>query len=198
MSEDPNKLNNDAETLEAESAANGVEAIREEGLDEAPPEETRDPLAALEAKAKENWGLYIRATADLENYRKRAARERQEASRYANESLLTKLIPVLDSFEMALAASEGAAASSEDAVRKGIEMIRGQFLTALAGAGLEEVDATDQAFDPNLHEAVSTMESADVEEGHVLQQLRKGYRLNDRLLRPATVVVAKAPVDPEG
>jgi molecular chaperone GrpE len=158
---------------------------------EAPPE-TPEELAALRdqaARANENRDLYVRAVADLENFRKRAARERQDAVRYANESLLGKILPVLDSFELALAATD----SAHEAMRDGVKMIFDQLRGALSEAGLEEVDATGQAFDPALHEAVSMLETADVPDGHVVQQLRKGYRLNDRLLRPATVVVARAP-----
>lgn len=150
-------------------------------------------LKAQAAKADEHWQQLLRTAAELENYKKRAAREKQEAIRYANESMLTKLIPVLDNFEMALAAASSASASSADSLQQGVSMIQQQLKQVLADAGLEEVIAAGQAFDPNCHEAVSQQESAEVPEGHVLQQLRKGYKLRDRLLRPATVIVAKAP-----
>ena len=97
---------------------------------------------------------------------------------------------------MALAAVQncqtGAASSS---LQSGINMILQQFKSALTEAGLEEVDATGKPFDPNLHEAVSQQETAEVPEGHVVQQLRKGYKLRDRLLRPASVIIAKKPAD---
>lgn len=153
---------------------------------------TPEDLASLReqaAQAEDNRNLYVHAMADLDNFRKRAARERQDAVKYANESLLNKIIPVLDSFEMALAATDSAHA----AVRDGVKMILDQLRGALGEAGLEEIDAAGQVFDPSLHEAVSMQETADVADGHVVHQLRKGYRLNDRLLRPATVVVARAP-----
>jgi molecular chaperone GrpE len=156
-------------------------------------------LQAQAAKAQEYRDQLLRTAADLDNYKKRAAREKQDAVKYANESLLGKLIPVLDNFEMALAAvssaqNTGAAeGTTADSLQQGVLMIQQQLKQVLADAGLEEINAAGKPFDPNCHEAVSQQESADVPEGHVLQQLRKGYKLRERLLRPATVVVAKSP-----
>ncbi len=152
-----------------------------------------EELRGRAAKTEEHWDRLVRTTADFDNFRKRAAREKQDAIRYANESLMTKLIPVLDSFDAALAATQSASDPAADALAKGVGMVQQQFKAALADAGLEEVDATGQVFDPNWHEAVSQQESAEIPEGQVLQQLRKGYKLRDRLLRPATVIVAKHP-----
>jgi molecular chaperone GrpE len=162
------------------------------------PLENIQQLQAQAAKADEYRDQLLRTAADLDNYKKRAAREKQEAIRFANESLLGKLIPVLDNFDMALAAvssaqGESAQAANTDSLQQGVSMIQQQLRQVLADAGLEEINATGQPFDPNYHEAVSQQESKDVPEGHVLQQLRKGFKLRDRLLRPATVVVAKAP-----
>ena len=149
-------------------------------------------LEARAAKADENWERLLRTTADFENFKKRAAREKQDAIKFANESLIQKLIPILDNFDMALGAVQsGQPDSSSASLQTGINMILQQFKTTLADAGLEEVDATGKPFDPNLHEAISQQESADLPEGHVLLQLRKGYKLRERLLRPASVVVAK-------
>ena len=155
-------------------------------------------LQAQAAKADEYRDQLLRTAADLDNYKKRAAREKQEASKYANESLLKKLIPVLDNFDMAFAAvssaqGETASSANTDSLQQGVSMIQQQLRQALAEAGLEEINAAGQPFDPNYHEAVSQQESAEVPEGHVVQQLRKGFKLRERLLRPATVVVAKAP-----
>jgi molecular chaperone GrpE len=157
---------------------------------------TPEELAALQAraaKADEHWQNLLRTTADFDNFKKRAARERQEALKFATEGLLEKLIPVLDNFEMALLAAQQGQATSAESLRTGVQMIHQQLRNVLADAGLTEVSAQGQVFDPNVHEAVSQQESTTLPEGHVLQQLRKGYRLRDRLLRPATVVVAKAP-----
>jgi molecular chaperone GrpE len=161
-------------------------------------EENIRELLSLAAKADEYRDQLLRTAADLDNYKKRAAREKQEAIKFANESLLGKLIPVLDNFDMALAAVSSAQgekdqSASTDSLQQGVSMIQQQLRQALADAGLEEINATGQPFDPNYHEAVSQQESADVPEGHVVQQLRKGFKLRERLLRPATVIVAKAP-----
>ena len=145
------------------------------------------------AKADEHWDRLLRTTADFENFKKRAAREKQDAIKFANETLLQKLIPILDNFDMALSATQTAQTDAAQSLQTGINMIHQQLKTAMTEAGLEEVNAEGKVFDPNLHEAVSQQESSDVPEGHVLQQLRKGYKFRDRLLRPATVVVARRP-----
>lgn len=152
-----------------------------------------EELRARAAKADEVWERLLRTTADFDNFKKRAARERQDAARFANEGLIQKLIPVLDNFEMALAASQSQPTNSGESLQAGIAMIQQQLKSALVETGVEEVDATGKPFDPNLHEAVSQQESAEVVEGHVIQQLRKGYKLRERLLRPATVIIAKSP-----
>ena len=150
-----------------------------------------EALRALAAKADENWDRYLRQVAEFENFKKRAARERQDAIRYATESLLERLIPVLDNFEMALSAANQPQSNSVESIRTGVSMIYAQLRSAVTEYGLEEILASNQPFDPNCHEAVSQQDSSEVPEGHVLQQLRKGYKLKDRLLRPATVVVAR-------
>ena len=166
--------------------------------DEQPLTEERvQELQAQAAKADEYRDQLLRTAADLDNYRKRAAREKQEAIKFANESLLGKLIPVLDNFDMALAAVSSAQGTATqgatDSLQQGVSMIQQQLKQVLADAGLEEINSAGEPFDPNYHEAVSQQESAEVPEGHVLQQLRKGFKLRERLLRPATVVIAKAP-----
>jgi molecular chaperone GrpE len=156
------------------------------------PEQLNE-LKERAAKADEHWDRLLRTTADFDNFKKRAAREKQEAIKFANENLLQKLIPVLDSLDMALTAAQANQAEGGQSLQAGFSMIGQQLKSALADAGLEEVDATGKHFDPNLHEAVSQKETAEVPEGQVVQQLRKGYKLRERLLRPATVIVAKHP-----
>ena len=163
---------------------------------ESAPEASETPGSAAEwaelrakaAKADEHWNTLLRTTADFDNFKKRAARERQEAFKFASEAMI-------DNFEMAFQAAQQTsnAGSSADSLRTGITMILQQFKGVLADEGLTELNAQGQPFDPNLHEAVSQQETTDYPDGHVVQQLRKGYRLKERLLRPATVVVAKAP-----
>lgn len=168
-------------------------AAVDDTLEQAITPEQVEELKQKAAKAEEHWDRLLRVTADLDNYRKRAVREKQEAIRYANESLLEKLIPVLDNFDMALAATQKVENDAAQSVQTGVGMIYQQLKGVLVDAGLEEVDATGKAFDPNLHEAVSQHHTGDVPEGQVVQQLRKGYKLKDRLLRPATVIVSAPP-----
>lgn len=178
--------------------ATGAEPIHQAEPTPTPfsPKELEE-LKARAAKADEHWDRLLRTTADFENFKKRATRERHEAVKFANEALIQKLLPVLDHFDMALAAAGNAQADTAQSLHAGISMVHQQLKTTLAEAGLEEVDAQGKPFDPHLHEAVSQQPTADVPEGHVAQQLRKGYKLRGRLLRPAAVVVAKAPMAPE-
>jgi|SRR3954462_8763543 molecular chaperone GrpE len=161
-------------------------------VDEISAEEFAD-LKAKAGKADENWDKYVRSVADLDNYKKRAARERSDAIKYANEALLEKLLPIVDNFEAALTAANNTSGANVDSLKTGINMIHSQLKNFLAENGIEEIDAAGKPFDPNLHEAVSQQPTQDVPEGHVAQQMRKGYKYRDRLLRPAMVVVAKKP-----
>lgn len=150
-------------------------------------------LQTQAAKANEHWERLLRATAEFDNFKKRAARERQDAIKFANESLLQKLLPVLDNFDAALTAAQTGKAETTQSLVTGVTMIQQQLRSTLIEAGLEEIEAAGKAFDPNLHEAVSQVETTEHPDGHVAQQLRRGYKLKERLLRPATVIVAKAP-----
>jgi molecular chaperone GrpE len=152
-----------------------------------------EELKGKAAKADENWDKYVRVVADLDNYKKRAARERTEAVKYANEGLIEKLLPIVDNFEAALNAANSPQGGNVDSLKTGIQMIFTQMKSFLGEAGVEEIDAINKPFDPNLHEAVSQQASTEVPEGQVIQQMRKGYRYRDRLIRPAMVVVAKKP-----
>ena len=131
----------------------------------------------------------LRMQADFDNFRQRAQREKDEARQFANQSLIERQLPVLDNFEMALAAAKDA----DPAIRDGVQMIYDQLLGILRESGVETIDAVGEEFDPNLHEAISQQETAEVEPGMVVEQVQRGYRLNERLVRPARVVVAKAP-----
>jgi molecular chaperone GrpE len=159
------------------------------------PKEIED-LTAKAAQAEQYHDQLLRTAAEFENFRKRSARERSDALRFANEGVLQKLVPVLDNFEMAMQAAN-APSTTVQAMQAGIAMIHQQLKSALGEAGLEEIDAAGRTFDPNIHEAVSQEESAEVGEGTVVRQVRKGYKLRERLLRPAAVVVAKAPAGKE-
>jgi molecular chaperone GrpE len=191
------EMSNETErAAETEQTDGADSAVMQETEEQSAPDWTPEQVEQWReqaGKAQEHWDRLVRVSADFDNYKKRAARERQEAVRFANESLLQKLLPVLDSFEMALAATNNPPGHAADALKTGVDMIQNQLRTILAEAGLEEIDATGKPFDPNWHEAVSQLPSAEVPEGNVLQQIRKGFKLNERLIRPASVVVAKKP-----
>ena len=177
------KTETEATPAEKTSAHEGVPPVAEQ----------IEELKNRAAKADENWERLLRTTADFDNFKKRAAREKTEAVQYANAGLLQKILPVLDNFEMALVAVHTVKDEKLTSLQSGVLMIQQQLKNVLVESGLEEIDALGKPFDPNLHEAISEQESAEVPDGNVLQQLRKGYKLKDRLLRPATVIVAKAP-----
>ncbi len=187
------KTNKMPEATPAAEAGPDGQAPNESLIPEPLTPEQLDDLKSRAARADDNWERLLRTTADFENFKKRAAREREEATRYANEGLIKKLVTVLDNLYMALAAAGQHKANTAQSLQTGVAMIQQQLRSVLAEAGLEEVDATGKTFDPNWHEAVSQQESREVAEGQVLQQLRKGYKLRDRLIRPATVIVARKP-----
>lgn len=152
-------------------------------------------LQELQAKADENWEKYLRAAAELENVRKRAARDVEKAHKFALERFASELLAVLDSLEAGLAAGEEADAET---LLKGKEATLKQLLTIMQRFGIEEVDPHGEPFDPTLHEAMTVQPSADVEPGSVVTVFQKGYALNGRLLRPARVVVAAEAEDSAG
>lgn len=164
----------------------GMEKSREEPLQAA--------LAQAEATAQENWNKYLRAVAELDNVRKRAARDVEQARRFGVERLAAELLPVLDSLEMGLEAGAGASAESLlEGKQATLRLLRG----ALEKFGVETVAPAGQPFDPQLHEAISIQAVAGAEPGAVLAVVQKGYQLNGRLLRPARVVVSGSPAAPQ-
>jgi molecular chaperone GrpE len=148
--------------------------------------------AVAQASQAAEWkDRLLRAQAEWDNSRKRILREKEDAVRYAGEALLERLLPVLDNFEMGMQAAKSA--TDAKAIAQGLEMVLAQFQQVLRDAGVEPIDAVGQPFDPHRHEALGHHESADHPEGHILSQMRKGYKLKDRLLRAASVFVAKPP-----
>lgn len=133
----------------------------------------------------------LRTAADFENYRKRSAREKEEAVRYANASLLRQLIPILDNFELGLEAA-AANPAAQDLVQ-GMKMVQKQLEELLRNQNVDKIDAVGKPFDPNLHEAITQEAHPEIPEGHVFKQLRPGYKMRDRLLRPSTVMVSSGP-----
>ena len=173
----------------------GDESIKVEVV---PPEEPaeKDPLqelegkvAALEKEKKDNWDRYLRAAADLENMRKRQKREIEDAKFDAKNKILKEMLPVVDNLERAI---EHAAQAGTNPIVEGVQLVLRQFTTAFERLEVTAIEAMGQPFDPNLHEAISQQES-EAAPGTVVQVLQRGYRSGERLLRPALVVVAKAP-----
>ena len=158
-------------------------------LQSASPEPDEDE--SLQADLDRFRDLALRSQADFENYKKRAAREKEEAIKYANSALLERLIAIVDNFELGL---EAARSGGEDsAVFSGMNMVLKQLMDFLAEQGLQPIDATGQKFDPNLHEAIAHEPSEQFPEDVVIRQTRRGYRMKDRLLRPSSVVVSSGP-----
>src|SRR6266542_3278149 len=150
--------------------------------------EAEDPTARLQADLDRFRDLALRSQADFENYKKRSAREREEAIKYANSSLLERLVGIIDNFELGLAAAKEQGADSP--IYSGMVLVQKQLSDLLAENGLQPIEAEGKTFDPNAHEAIAHEPSDRVPEGIVVRQTRRGYRLKDRLLRPAKVVVS--------
>lgn len=168
--------------------AQGTDAAEEAG--EAPREET-DPWEALEQEAAKWKDQAVRTAAELDNYRKRMAREKLDAVRYGNQGLLEELLPVLDNFDMGM---QAAAKEEGSMIFMGMDMVRKQLGEFLSSQNVEEIPAEPGGdFDPKLHDALSQEASEDVEAGKIMRIVRKGYRIGERLLRPANVVVAAIP-----
>ena len=178
---DPQTAPEDAPEVDAPSAENTTEAT------------DLDPWEELEAEAAKWKEVSLRTAAEMDNLRKRTAREREDAVRYANARLLEELLPVIDNFEMGM---QAAAQDKSSMIYIGMDMVRRQLDEFLTSQGVTEIP-TDVPFDPNLHDAVS-QEEADGEEGRILRVSRRGFMLRDRLLRPASVVVSAAPAGNDG
>ena len=166
------------------AAAQAAGAGEESGLS------LEEALAEAQATAEENWNKYLRAVAELDNVRRRASRDVENARRYGVEGLAAELLGVADSLEMAL--ETGAQAPAESLLEGGRATLK-QLRTAMEKFGVETISPEGEPFDPEFHEAMSMAESATAEPDSVITVVQRGYRLNGRLLRPARVIVAKAP-----
>jgi molecular chaperone GrpE len=157
------------------------------------PGDTAAQLAAAKKEAADNYDRFLRATADLENFRRRTVREKEELRQFALSRVLEDLLPALDNLALGLAATKQPGAEMK-ALAGGVELVLGQLKSTLAQHGLKEiVPAAGQSFDPHQHESLSHQPSADVPAEHVLTLVRTGYSLNGRLLRPASVVLSGGP-----
>jgi len=176
----------------------------EEDKKETIPAETPEAEPAFVTVSSEKYQAAVEQAADLkdrllrtqaewDNSRKRLLKEKEDAVRYAAEGFLERLLPVVDNFEMGMQAAKSA--TDAKAIAQGFEMVLAQLQQVLRDAGVEAVEAVGHPFDPHRHEALGHQDSTEHPEGHVMMQMRKGYKLKDRLLRPASVFVAKAPGD---
>jgi molecular chaperone GrpE len=159
-----------------------------------PEEEIQHLREALEAKtreAEEHRDRYLRGAAEFDNARKRAAREREDYTRFANESLLRELVPMLDNFDRALRAARGEPGAA--AVMAGVELIQRDLLRVLEKFGVTPFASVGQPFDPERHEAIARVPTGGQPEGTVVNETARGYMLNGRVLRPAMVTVAAPP-----
>jgi molecular chaperone GrpE len=165
----------------------------------ADPADSRDAARAeLDAKTREAADAqdrYLRTLADFDNFRRRVSREREEWRRQAQEEVLREILPALDNFDRALAAPGGA--GPDGGFRAGVELIHRDFLKALERLGVRPFSTVGEAFDPLRHEAVGRTERTDVADHTVVSEVQRGYTLHDRVLRPARVVVAVEPSQPE-
>ena len=177
-------------------AGSEVDAPPVERAPKAPPTtaELEAKIASLESGKKEYWDRYLRAAADLENFRKRTKRELEDARYDAKVKTLKEMLPVVDNLERAIEHAAGgstaAGAPAPSPIVEGVQLVLRQFQTAFERLEVVAVEAQDKPFDPNLHEAISQQES-DAPPGSVVQVLQRGYKIGERLLRPALVVVAK-------
>ncbi|MDA0814140.1 MAG: nucleotide exchange factor GrpE [Verrucomicrobia bacterium] len=177
----------------------GLEVIPDAGEGASVPveveaQEPLDPLAAAQQEAFTWKDIALRTKAELENYRKRMARERADTARYSNADLLQSLLPILDNFEFGLMAAKSDEGSS---IYLGMGMVLKQIQDFLTEQGVETIPAVGEPFDPNVHEAVAQEPSDEVPDGYVVGQVRRGYRLHERLLRPAGVRVSTGPATEE-
>lgn len=158
---------------------------------EMPAPKLEDQLATAKQEAAANYDRYVRAMADLENFRRRSLRDKEELRQFASASLMEDVIPILDNLNLGLAAAKQQ--QDVSAIIAGVTAVLDQFKNTLARHGLKEINPSGQRFDPNFHECISHQPSPDVPEESVSQVVRLGYSLNGRLLRPASVVVSSGP-----
>lgn len=169
----------------AEDAEAKEDAASEEGGEE--PEKTEDAAKKAEEEAAQESERYMRLMAEFQNYKRRAAKEKTDTLQYANEKIVADILPVLDNFERALTTET----EDIEGYAKGMQLIFEQLYKALENAGLEEIKAMDEDFDPNVHNAVMTDNIEDKDDGKITKVLQKGYKLRDKVVRPSMVAVNK-------
>ncbi|UJS28943.1 nucleotide exchange factor GrpE [Macrococcoides canis] len=180
--------NETTETNVDESIETTTESTEESVVSEAPVEdESTDPIAELESKLDQSEEKYLRLYADFENYKKRTRQELDTERTYRAQSVLRDILPAIDNIERALA--QQGESDEFKSLHKGVEMVYDSLLHSLKENGLEVIEALDQPFDPNLHQAVMQDSDSSKDSGIVLEELQKGYKLKERVLRPSMVKV---------
>jgi len=175
----------------AEQSATESAPLENQASGEAELASLREQLEAKEQEAKNNYDRYVRQVAEAENFKKRNARERDDAIRFANEALLKDLLPIIDNLERAIAHAAGS--NDGSSLVEGVKMILKGFLDVLNKFGVCQISAVGQPFDPAKHEAITQVETVEHQPNVVMNELHKGYMFRDRLLRPTLVSVSKAP-----
>jgi molecular chaperone GrpE len=181
----------DVETEVEESSTETTESETEATSEEVTVESLQEKLAAAEAKAEENWEQLVRSKAEMENIRRRAERDLTNAHKYALEKFAQELLPVIDSMEMGVAAAQNESADVSK-LREGTEMTLKMFESVIEKFGIKGVHPHGEPFNPDHHQAMSMIDSAEHEPNTVIDVMQKGYLLNERLVRPAMVVVSSA------
>jgi molecular chaperone GrpE len=178
---------------ETDEPADAEDASRPAGsqTETSAPTDRDDSVAELQADLDRFRDLAMRSQADFENYKKRAAREKEEGIRYANKDLLERLVAIIDNFEKGLEAARGE--NEKSPIVSGMNLVLKQLQDFLTESGLQPIEAVGKKFDPNLHEAIAHEPSDKVPDGNVIRQTRRGYKFKDRLLRPSSVVVSSGP-----
>ncbi|WP_338147627.1 nucleotide exchange factor GrpE [Macrococcus armenti] len=179
--------NETTETNVDESTETTTESTDESVVSEAPVEDENDPVAELEAKLEQSEEKYLRLYAEFENYKKRTRQELDTERTYRAQSVLRDILPAIDNIERALA--QQGESDEFKSLHKGVEMIYESLLHSLKENGLEVIEALDAPFDPNLHQAVMQDSDSSKDSGIVLEELQKGYKLKERVLRPSMVKV---------
>ena len=188
---DKHNMTDETKIIDSEEPGTASAPLGNQSPGDAELASLREQLEAKEQEAKNNYDRYVRQVAEAENFKKRNARERDEAIRFANEALLKDLIPIVDNLERAM--THAAASNDGSPLVAGVEMILKGFLDVLNKFGVSQVSAVGQPFDPAKHEAMAQVETVEYPPNVVVNELHKGYMFRDRLLRPTLVSVSKAP-----
>ena len=188
------KDENDLEQEKHDTAETAQEEHREENVVELkdPEEETADTAEAGTEETPDYYDQYMRVQAEFQNYKRRSEQRMQDWRMYAAKDIVSKLLPVIDDFDILFAHHQD---GTEELCVDGVKMIYNKMLSALKDIGLQPMDAQGQEFDPNLHEALMAEETDEVDEGHVLKVWQQGFLFKDQMLRPAKVITAKAKQD---